>query len=246
MRREREYMMVRDLCRENLRIPLGVRDLDYDVQMVRSGDEVLADAGLTVAEVLNDPTLLLRREAYQAESIRIDPFHAAAGPLISLRLAAGTWNEDVLEIAVAMAVDAIAEHGIPPEIADVCATDLRAEDYSDVAVIGAMFIPSAEPQPSRKEPFFSWMRRVLGPILRSPHREPTISPYHWAERADAAYTMVGARASMPADHPARSQVTQYLDTLLDPRVPDALVLLRGIQVGDLLTKWSESGRGVYE
>lgn len=245
MRRERQYMEPRDRCRANLLTPVVVRDMDYKVQTVRSGEQVLAESRLSLDDVLANPMLLLcSDEAYSGgAAMRIDPFHAAARSLIALRLATGTRDEDVLEAAVAMAVDAIAEHGVPPEIADVHAVGVRANDFSTADVVAALYIPRAEPQ-SGRSPRRSWIRRVLG--RRNTDLTPTVTPFEWADRADAAHTMIGARVSMPAHHPARSEVTAYTEVLLNPALPTELVVQRGTLMTLLLTEWSEDDQATYE
>lgn len=230
-----EYRGFQERCRANLQVPLVARHLDYEVTTIRSGQEVLTDAGLTTEEVLADPTLLLRGEAYDGGlTTHVDPFHAATRWLIALRLAAGTQDEDVLEAAVAMAVDAIAEHGVPPEISDVHSVGLRAQDFSAADVVGSLYIPSAEPEAGRLSRVAHRIRRAL-----RTRPMPTFSAGRWLDRAEAGYTMVGARASMPADHPARSLVTGYTEVVLDPGVVDSLVMLRGDHVGAVLWEWAE-------
>lgn len=243
MRRERQYMEPRDRCRANLLTPVVVRDIDYKVQTVRSGEQLLAESRLSLDDVLANPMLLLSSdEAYSGgAAIRIDPFHAAARSLIALGLATGTRDEDVLEAAVAMAVDAIAEHGVPPEIADVHAVGVRANDFSIADVVAALYIPRAEPQ-SGRSPRRSWIRRVLG----RRNTDLTVTPFEWADRADAAYTMIGARVSMPAHHRARSEVTAYTEVLLNPALPTELVVQRGTLMTLLLTEWSEDDQAIYE
>lgn len=243
MRAEQFYVEPRERCRANLLTPLVVRDIDYAVQTARSGMQVLEASGLTEDDVLSDPTLLLRSdEAYGGGNpLRIDPFHEAARPLFGLRLAAGTRDEDVLEAAVAMAVDAIAEHGVPPEITDVHSVGQRALDFLATDVIAALYIPRAEPHVDRalRQP---WLRRLLG---RHKPQE-MISPSQWADRVDAGYTMIGARASMPQHHRSRLAVTAYTRTVLNPLIPVDLVLRRGEEIALLLTESSEGDQGVSE
>lgn len=224
MRTEHEYMAARDRCRANLDTPMIVRDWDYQVTTVRTGEEILAAAGLTEQEVLSDPTLVLSSdEAYAGgNSLRIDPFHPAARALISLRLAAGTGDEKTLEAAIAMATDALAEHGVPPEIADAHAIGDRAENFDPIDVVGSLYVPPTEERQSL------WARIRRRPL-------PTVTASEWAARADAAYTMIGARVGMPDHHRARPIVTGYVDALANPAVPAAIVVERGIEVGQSLT-----------
>jgi len=224
VRSEKEYMAARDRGQRNLTIPLLVRDWDYAVETVRTGEEILAAAELTQQAVLADPTLVLSSdEAYGGgSSLLIDPFHPAARALIALRLAAGTGDEKTLEAAIAMAADALAEHGVPPEIADVYATGDRAENFSAIDVIGSLYVPPTEGRQSL------WARIRRRPL-------PTVTASEWAARSDATYTMIGARVSMPGHHSARSVVTGYVDALANPAVPSSLVVERGVEVGQILT-----------
>lgn len=224
MRTEDEYMAARDRGQRNLSIPQLVRDWDYQVTTVRTGEEVLTAAELTQQAVIADPTLLLSSdEAYGGgSSLKIDPFHPAARALIALRLAAGTGDEETLEAAIAMAADALDEHGVPPEIADVYAIGNRAENFDPIDVVGSLYVPSTEERQSL------WARIRRRPL-------PTVTASEWAARADAAYTMIGARVGMPGYHRARPVVSAYAEALANPAVPAAIVVERGVEVGQILT-----------
>lgn len=225
MRTEHNYLAARHRCHNNLLIPELVRDWDYEVGTVRTGDEVLEHAGVSLADILADPTVLLRSDqAYGGgSSIRIDPFHPAARALIALRLSSGTGDEDSLETAVAMASDMLAEHGVPPEIEDVYAIGDRAENFAVEDVIGVLYVPPTE-LPWRRSLWARMRRREL----------PAVPAAHWAARSDAAYTMIGARVALPVHHHARAVVTAYTEALANPAVPAALVVERGIEIGQIL------------
>ena len=227
MRTEYQYMSARDRCRANLQIPDFVRHWDYEVKTDRSGDEVLETIGVSMAEAINDPSVLLRNDLAYAggSSTKLDPFHPATRSLIALRLSAGTWDEETIETAFAMASEALAEHGVPPEIDDVYAIGDRAENFSVGDVIGALYAPPTD-RPQRRS-LWAW-------ILR--RDRPAVPAAHWAARTDAAYTMIGARVAMPAHHHARTVVTEYVDAVCNPLVSGALVENRGIEVGQILTE----------
>lgn len=226
MKAEYLYMAARDRCRANLQIPDFVRHWDYEVKTVRSGDEVLDTIGLSLAEAINDPSVLLRDDlAYGGgSSIKMDPFHPATRALIALRLSAGTWHKDTIETGLAMASDALAEHGVPPEIEDVHAIDDRAENFSAADVIAALYVPPTDLPPRRS--LWTWLLR---------RDRPAVPAAHWAARADAAYTVIGARVAMPAHHHARTVVTAYADAICNPLVTGPLVENRGNEVCQILT-----------
>jgi|SRR5699024_512104 len=226
MRTEYQYMAARARCRSNLQIPGLVRDWDYEVKTVRTGDEVLEAAGVSLADAISDPSVLLRSDHVYGggNSIRIDPFHPATRALIALRLSAGSRDKDTIEAGLAMSSDALAEYGVPPEIHDVYSIGDRAEHFSAVDVIGAMYVPPTDLRARRS----LWAR-----LLR--RDRPAVPPAHWAARTDAAYTMIGARVAMPAHHHARAVVTAYADAVCNPLVSSAVVENRGIEVGQILT-----------
>lgn len=183
--------------------------------------------------VRSDPSLLLSGSAYGGgATLRVDLFHAAGRALLALRLAAETWNEEILETALAIAADAIAQHGVPPEITDVHSIGSRAEDFSASDLIAALYIPRAE-LATRS----SFTRKILNRLHG--HSTPTIRPTQWIERVDAAATMIGARASMPFHHRVRSEVTAYTEAVTNPLVAASLVVRRGEDLGQVLTEWSE-------
>lgn len=226
MRTEYRYLAARDRCRNNLQIPDLVRSWDYEVITVRTGDELLRTVGVSLAEAIADPSVLLRTDhAYGGgNSIRIDPFHPASRALIALRLSAGTREEETIESALAMASEALAEHGVPPEIDDVYAVGDRAQNFSAGDVIAALYVPPTDLPPRRS--LWTWLRR----------RDcPAVPAAHWAARVDAAYTVVGARVAMPEHHHARAVVTAYADAVCNPLVTGPLVENRGDEVGQILT-----------
>lgn len=228
--------------RANLQIPTAIRHLDYNVHTVRTGIEVVADAGLTLDEVVADPFRLLTGSAYQDGNVmRCDPFHPATRALIALRLAAATSDADVLGEAVTEAHTAIAQHGVPPEIDCAYAVGTRGEDFCAVEVIAAMWTGESLPVPRRNLLRRLWSR--LWRRLRWRLPPPTLSPEQWRERADAAYTMAGALVAMPADHPARPAVCEYTRAVMNPGVPGGLMEPYERKVYDALMKWAKTHKG---
>lgn len=126
-------------ARENLGGPAFAKEMDYNVNTVRSGDDVLTSAGLSKDDVIKDPTVLLSGSAYNGgNTTTMDPFHSATPALNDLRFASGSGNESDIESAVAKTVDAIHQHGVPNQIDGVSSIGARAERFDPVELVGAM------------------------------------------------------------------------------------------------------------
>lgn len=133
------YEHFAEQARGNLGGPAFAKEMDYNVNTVRSGDDVLTSAGLSKDDVIKDPTVLLSGDAYNGGStVAMDPFHGATPALNDLRFASGSGNEDAIEGAVAKAVDAISQHGVPNQIDGVSSIGARAERFDAVQLVGAM------------------------------------------------------------------------------------------------------------
>src|SRR5699024_12551032 len=128
----------------------------------------------------------------------MNPFHPATGALIALRRSAGSRDKDTIEAGLAMSSDALAEYGVPPEIHDVYSIGDRAEHFSAVDVIGAMYVPPTDLRARRS----LWAR-----LLR--RDRPAVPPAHWAARTDPANTMIERRAAMRAHAYERAAVRAH-------------------------------------
>lgn len=175
-------------ARDNLSGPAFTRETEYKVAQVRSGDDVLHDAGLTRAEVMDNPTkTLLAGSAYNGGDTSVmDPFHPATQKMVDLRMATQSGDQDAIQNAVENAVNAVEAHGVPNQVSGVHAIGERAAQFEPVALVGAM--PTITDQSS------------------------------WQERAEAVQTMTGAMAAMPADYAARGPVQEYASALANPAV----------------------------
>lgn len=169
-----------------LNTPKSEVSLFFDVDVVRTSQQVLDDEGLTTKDVLNDPTLLLRGDAYAGGSTTtMDPFHPATLPLIQLRFAAGdaeeTGNVEVLAAAVVRAAGCLRAHGVPREIARVSTVEVNSFWFEPAEVF------------------------VLMPDLPS-----AVAPQPPMTPVSATFLIMGALAGIPADHPARPAIAEYV------------------------------------
>lgn len=138
-RRVKSHEEYAEDARENLGGPAFAKEMDYNVNTVRSGDDVLTSAGLSKDDVIKDPTVLLSGSAYNGGStVAMDPFHSATPALNDLRFASGSGSESDIESAVAKTVDAIHQHGVPNQIDGVSSIGDRAERFDPVELVGAM------------------------------------------------------------------------------------------------------------
>lgn len=206
-----------------LRTPAHVIYLDYDVDTVRSGDEVLVREGISPQQAVEEPWRLLSGDAYNGGStMAMDPFHPATAPLNELRFAVTHavehQDEATMEVAAQRAGAQLAKHGPPPEINLVCAVGHRAQAFSAMDILALM------------------------PNLELPHT--------WQDRADATYALMGALAGMPADNPARPAVEEYVAMLATPGVPPGFMTVYEVSVCDALMAWGKtherSGWGIDE
>lgn len=126
-------------ARENLGGPAFAREMEYNVNTVRSGDDVLSNAGLTKDQIVQDPTTLLRSDAYNGGSTTaMDPFHPATASLNELRFASSSGDESAIEGAVEKAVNAISQHGVPSQVDGVHSIGDKATSFEPVQLLGAM------------------------------------------------------------------------------------------------------------
>lgn len=126
-------------ARENLGGPAFAKEMDYNVNTVRSGDDVLTRAVLSKDDVIKDPTVLLSGSAYNGgNTTTMDPFHGATPAMNELRFASGSGDEDAIQDAVSKAVDAISQHGVPNQVDGVHSIGARAEKFDAVQLVGAM------------------------------------------------------------------------------------------------------------
>lgn len=133
------YERFAEQAKENLGGPAFAKEMEYSVNTVRSGDDVLSNAGLSKEQVIKDPTVLLSGDAYNGGSTTaMDPFHPATGAMNELRFASGSGDENAIEGAVAKAVDAISQHGVPSQIGGVHSIGDRAANFDAVQLVGAM------------------------------------------------------------------------------------------------------------
>lgn len=133
------YERYAEQARGNLSGPAFSREMDYNVNTVRSGEDVLHNAGLTKQQVVADPTVLLSDSAYDGgRTTSMDPFHPATPALNELRFAGNSGTESDIEGAVAKAVDAISRHGVPDQIGGVHSIGDRAANFEPVQLLGAM------------------------------------------------------------------------------------------------------------
>ena len=140
----------RDKAHDNLNGPGFARETDYNVSTVNSGEEVLRKNNLTKDDVLSDPTLLLRGDAYEGgATTKMDPFHPASAALNELRFASASGDEDAMEAAVAKSVDAIDAHGVPDHISGVHSIGDRSKSFEAIEVLGAM--PTITPETTMSE-----------------------------------------------------------------------------------------------
>ncbi|GAA3288199.1 hypothetical protein [Nesterenkonia halobia] len=123
----------------NLKTPGAVRPMEYRVDAVRSGTDVLAQEALSPRAVVADPTLMLSGGAYAGgATTAMDPFHPTTAAMTRLRFAAATHDEGIMEKAMDEASDALVTHGPPDQIERVSAVGTRAEEFSAMDVVAAM------------------------------------------------------------------------------------------------------------
>lgn len=136
---EVNYQRFAEQAKANLNGPSFAREMEYNVNTVRSGADVLSQAGLSQEQVTSNPTLLLSGEAYDGGSTaKMDPFHPATGAMNQLRFAASSGDEEAMERAVDQASDAVAQHGVPNQVSGVSSIGERAQNFESVQLVGAM------------------------------------------------------------------------------------------------------------
>lgn len=187
--------------------------LAYDVEVLRSGEEVLESGSLMLAEVVEWPCLLLSGDPYAGgDTLSIDPFHPAFLALAELRLAAGLdltrpADQGHFERTMVAAGMAIHRHGVPQEVGRVSAHADRAHHFEANDVLG--ILPEG------------WM---LGP--------PTVATAMM--RTTATVSLIGSLCRMPAEHPARAAVEEYVGFLATPGIPPFHLLPAEANVRSLL------------
>lgn len=165
---------------QNLRIEPELREYEYEVETMRTGEEVLADAGLTLDDVHIEPRHLVRSGAYEhGDPLRIDPFHRATSRLHWLRFADHTGNPDSIHAAIIHASKALREYGVPSEVEDVYAIDHRAEEFQRVDVLAVMPVLTEDtPWLDRLE----GVQHMLGAFVATPGDHPArkaVREYTW-------------------------------------------------------------------
>lgn len=164
---------------QNLRIEPELREYEYEVETMRTGEEVLADAGLTLDDVHIEPRHLVRSAYEHGDPLRIDPFNRATSRLHWLRFADHTGNPDSIHVAMIHASKALRQYGIPSEVEDVYAIDHRAEEFQRVDVLAAMPVLTEDtPWLDRLE----GVQHMLGAFVATPRDHPArtaIREYTW-------------------------------------------------------------------
>lgn len=181
-----------------LQTPVNEVVLDYEVEVVRSDKEVLGCEGLTLEEAVEQPWLLLSGDAYAGGStLAVDPFHPTTRSLIEMRFAAhvsvGSRRPEPMRAAVDRVEGFLRGAGVPQEVGRVSAIGRRAQAFEALDVVALM--------PNLKTPLHFWTE-----------------PLTWADRAEATYLLLGALANIPAEHPARPAVEDYVWLLANPTV----------------------------
>lgn len=126
-------------ARENLNGPAFAKDMDYDVNTVRSGADVLSKAGLSQEQAVENPTALLSGDAYEGgATTKMDPFHPATQSLNNLRFASASKDPDAMERAVSQASGDIAQHGVPDQVSGISSIGDKAGQFQSVQLVGAM------------------------------------------------------------------------------------------------------------
>lgn len=153
---------------QTLLIEPELRDYEYCVETVRTGEAVLANADLTLDDVHIEPRHLVRSSAYgNGDPLRLDPFHRATSRLHWLRFADHTGDPDSIHSAIIRASKALREYGVPSEIGDAYAIDHRASEFHPSHVIVPMpILAECESWIDRVE----GVRYMLGALVAMPEK----------------------------------------------------------------------------
>lgn len=134
-----DYQHYAEKARGNLSGPEFSREMEYNVSTVRTGDDVLTNAGFTKQQAIADPTTLLSGDAYDGgRTTAMDPFHAATRALNELRFAGNSGDETAIQRAVERAADAIHQHGVPNQVDGAHSIGDRASRFEAVEIVAAM------------------------------------------------------------------------------------------------------------
>lgn len=187
----------------------------FEVDVVRTSQQVLDCEGLTTEDVINDPTLLLRGDAYEGgATTKMDPFHPASLAMNELRFAAHasveTGHEEFLAAAVNRASDAVGAYGVPTEIAQVSTIGSNVYWFEPTEV-------------------FVLMPDCLSARGAGARRPPM-------NRVSATFLIMGALAGMPADHEGRPAIEQLVWFIGTPNLEPELMKAATDQVAAALLK----------
>lgn len=128
-----------DKARDRVDGPTFSKDDNIKVATEAKADEVLAKAGMTKTDAVNDPTLLLSGTAYRNGDVTaMDPKHPATAALTDLKFAMAEGTDAQVEAAAAKAQQVIAQHGVPSQISTVASTGTTAQNFASADVVGAM------------------------------------------------------------------------------------------------------------
>lgn len=134
-----DYQHYAEKALGNLSGPEFSREMEYNVNTVRTGDDVLTNAELTKQQAIADPTTLLSGDAYDGgRTTAMDPFHAATPALNELRFAGSSGDETAIQQAVERAADAIHQYGVPNQVDGVYSIGDRASRFEAVEIVAAM------------------------------------------------------------------------------------------------------------
>lgn len=192
-----------DKALSTLRTPISGVPVDYEVEIIRTGQEVLDCENLTAEEAMQQPWLLLSGDAYNGgATTAMDPFHAATPALNELRFAGSGAVRDnrpeLMRTAVDRAEGFIRGEGVPDEVGVIRPGADRARSFEALDILTLM------PQVMPRTPYWEQVNV-------------------WEERAEAAYLLMGARLNVPTEHPARVAVDEYVSLLANPEVPSVLL-----------------------
>lgn len=202
------------------------RNADVVAVSPQEGAAVLADAGMEVRQVMENPsTLVVPADSAAAQAapynngspFNMDPSHPATEPLTTLAFAEASGSPEQIQVAREAASAAIGAHGVPDEVVAMRSTGAAAENFQPAQVLNAM--PVVTPETS------------------------------WEERAEAAYVMHAAVSSIPSSYPEASAhaMDSYAEALNSPTVdPSELEALRVIAYNSVVQGASAGAHDVAD
>lgn len=126
-------------ARQGVDGPMFARNANLIPEVEKTGQQVLAGAGLNRDQVVADPSLLLTGNMYKGgDTTAMNPLHPATAHLNAMRFAMAHGDEEGSAAAMAKAAAAIAEHGVPDQISGISAKGAAAANFSPVSVVGSM------------------------------------------------------------------------------------------------------------